>query len=896
MWSNGATTEDISNIAAGNYTVTITDTDGCFDSEVYTVNFDASDGNFSFAETLTDAGCDNNDGAIDITVSGGNGAYTYSWSNGASTEDLSNVPAGSYTVIATDQLGCTSTRTYVVDTIVGATDFFPSQTTSNETCSTGNDGSIDVTIGSSGNFTYLWSNGVTTEDLNNVSNGTYSLTVTNDVGCFQNLSYTVNITPGIKSINTNEVIVNESCSGADGSITVNPVGGTAPYSYSWSTSSTTASTANLSAGTYFLIVTDQNGCYDNKTYNVGFTGGQTSFNIARTINNATCSGSDGAIFLSTTGGVWPYTYQWSTGVTTQNIVNVTAGNYTVTVTDARGCFSTDNFTISQNVGQTTFNLANFFVQPSCGNTGGVIFQSLGGGNPPYTYQWSNGATTQDLTGLSAGTYTCTITDVNGCFMDTSYTLAIVPAQTSFNVVQNIADESCNGNDGSINLSIGGGVGPYTFQWSDGSTSQDLNNVSAGSYTVTITDAAGCWDTRVYNIVFTPGLSSAINISGGVTSATCVLNNGAITANPSGGTAPYTYVWSNGATTQSISNINTGNYTVTVSDQNGCYNIRNYFVPLDTTVAANYQINSTVVNESCLLNDGSIILNTIFGGTGNFTYLWSNGSTVQNPSGLSAGTYSLTINDQNGCSGNGFFIVGFNPTNANFLVLDSIVNEACGQNNGLISINVSGGSGLYSYLWSNGDTASVASGLPAGTYNVTIADTNGCATQQSYSLINLPGPATPLISQVQDTLISSQAVSYQWFFNGNIIAGATSQSHVYTQSGYYYVQISDDRGCISISDSVMVTVIGIPDVDPEATVNVFPNPFNDYLDVVFSSVNSKNATVRVENMLGQSVYQKQIQGDLFDFRMRIDMGNLNAGMYLFSIETENGISVKRVIKE
>ncbi len=278
-------------------------------------------------------------------------------------------------------------------------------------CNGANTGSIDLTVsGGTSPYTYSWTGGVTTQDRSNLTAGTYTVTVT-AAGCTSTIS--ANITqPSALTLSTTQV--NVSCNGgSNGSIDLTVTGGVSPYTYAWSNNATTQDITGLVAGTYTVTVTDANSC--TKTLSATITQPE-ALALSNTQVNVLCNGnSTGSIDLTVSGGTSPYTYAWSNSATTQDVSNLAAGTYTVTVTDANACTKTLSATITQ---PSALSLSKTQVDVLCnGNSTGSIDLTVSGGTSPYTYAWSNSATTQDISGLVAGTYTVTVTDANSLYQN-----------------------------------------------------------------------------------------------------------------------------------------------------------------------------------------------------------------------------------------------------------------------------------------------------------------------------------------------------------------------------------------------------------------------------------------------------------------------------------------------
>ncbi|HEY1062941.1 MAG TPA: gliding motility-associated C-terminal domain-containing protein, partial [Daejeonella sp.] len=637
--SSGQSTEDLSSLIAGSYTVTVTDSKGCTATETILITQPLAA--LTLSSTQTNVNCfGESTGAINLTVSGGTAPYSYSWNSGQTTEDISSLAAGSYTVTVTDSKGCTATETILITQPLAALTL--SSTQANINCFGESTGAINLTVsGGTAPYSYNWSSGQSTEDISSLTAGSYTVTFTDSKGC--TATETILITQPLAALTLSSTQTNINCFGeSTGAINLAVSGGTAPYSYSWSSGQSTEDLSSLTAGSYTVTVTDSKGCTATET--ILITQPLAALTLTTTQTNINCFGeSTGAINLTVSGGTAPYSYSWSSGQTTEDIGSLTAGSYTVTVTDSKGCTATETILITQPAAVLSLTAAQTNI--NCfGESTGAINLTVTGGTAPYSYSWSSGQTTEDLSSLTAGSYTVTVTDSKGC--TATKTIQITPPLAALTLSSTQANINCFGEStGAINLTVSGGTAPYSYSWSSGQTTEDIGSLTAGSYTVTVTDSKGCSATET--ILITQPLA-ALTLSSTQTNINCFgESTGAINLTVSGGTAPYSYIWSSGQITRNLTGIKAGNYLVTVTDANSCTNK----LEISITQPERMSVSFIVKNASCQnTSDGSITAN-IKGGKAPFILIWNENKDLNNPEikNVKPGKYALLIIDSNGCS-------------------------------------------------------------------------------------------------------------------------------------------------------------------------------------------------------------------------------------------------------
>ncbi len=505
---------------------------------------------------------------VEFATHNDNGYYSGSKSGDKATLQAAILNQGNWTPASNYGYNLPITGSFSVSG--GATPVSASITAqTNVACNGASTGSLTATAtDGTANFDYTWSNSSFTSNTSSTTNtisglvaGTYTVTITDGNGDTSSVSATITQPAPITVSITQD---NGLCFGSPVEATASATGGNSPYSYAWSNGDSTASISGVAYGYIYVIVTDANGCSGGQS--ITFTKPRKFAVDVVVDSNASCNGlPDGGLSASISYGVSPFTYLWSNAATTASITGLAAGTYTVNITDANGCITTDSGTVSNLV--TVVASAAVSSTLDCnGDTDGQVTASATGGTSPYTYSWNTGGTAALETGLSAGTYSVTITDNNGCWDSASVTLTEPTALVASATVSSTLD--CNGDsDGQVTASGTGGTSPYIYSWNTGGTAALETSLGAGTYSVTITDANGCTAsnsvtlTQPATLVASSSLDSDVTCNGGA--------DGGVTASATGGSSPYTYLWNNSATTATISGVAAGTYTVTVTDANGC---------------------------------------------------------------------------------------------------------------------------------------------------------------------------------------------------------------------------------------------------------------------------------------------------------------------------------------
>ncbi|MBN4081616.1 gliding motility-associated C-terminal domain-containing protein, partial [bacterium AH-315-C07] len=790
QWSSGGTTssEGGLSVAGNDYTVTVTDSKGC-----------TLTGSISLGEpteiTLTmdssDATCGNPDGKGIAAASGGGGGYTYAWTNGMTGSVANGVVTGTYTVTAFDVFGCFGIDSvFVVDV---APPLILILDSSDVLCNGGNTGSARASAyGGVPPYFYKWTGGDADSILSNASSGTYVVTASDVNGCEGYATVVIN-DPAVLSVSF--VINDVSCKdGSGGSVKATGLGGVGPYIYSWNTGESIDSITGKTAGAYTLTLTDVNNCVLISTANISEPDTLRA-NLSKV--DASCNGgSDGRAYASAYGGTLPYLYSWNSGAGLDSALNLSAGTYTVTITDANNCVFIGSIAVGE-AGSLVLNTGK--TDATCnGNADGVARVTATGGTPGYTYAWGGGATIDSITGLVAATYPVTVTDANNCVIIGSVIVS-EPNLLGISAVA-IAEATCGNSNGSLRVSATGGTPLYSYSWSIADTDSLITGVSSGFYTVTVTDANGCTDffVRALNDVGAPIIGIFVK-----TDVTCNGgSDGTAIATASGGTTPYIFAWNTlPIQTDSIATgLPQGTHTIQVTDSVGCRSSVDVIINEPNSIT----IYPFKTNVSCNNGTDGAARVSASGGTPGYTYTWSTVDVDSTADNLSTNTYSVTVTDANLCEQTTEIIItqpnvlsiamGFNQVNCN------------GDNDGTAGATVSGGTAAFTYSWSNNDTSSVADTLAIGVIGVTVTDANGC---KDTNQITVTEPSVLDVQVVDSVEVScdggSDGTARASAFGGNggysyswntspVISNATATG---LQSQSYVVTATDSKGCKAI---------------------------------------------------------------------------------------------------
>jgi len=954
LWQNNSTNQNLLNVPAGTYQVTVKDSKGVEVIDSYTLTEPDA---LSVTTSVTNVKCNNgSDGAIDMTITGGTTPYTVQWNDNATTmEDRTELAQGEYFYTIEDANTCqvngsvTISQPAVLEITLADIQ--------HPTVSGGTDGLIDVGIsGGTTNYTFEWTDASstvvgTTEDMNNLGDGNYTLVVTDanynttadNAGCTATISVLLTEPQPLSATITETNPI--SCFGDnDGELAANPIGGTAGYNYEWfkevsgtyeTLSITTQTITDLAIGNYRVVVKDALNSQVQIDYSLTEP---VELAVTFTTQNINCfGGSDGAINNSPSGGTQPYFFSWTNTSGTEvsiseDLSGVSVGNYTIEIADTRGCTIQQAIELTAPTEVISITLEELKKPTASGAADGFIHVSITGGNGGYSYQWADNSNTQisteeDLNNIGEGVYTLTVKDSNasstsdnaGCILMQNFTIT---APDAINIVlSETSSVLCNGAaNGEISATVSGGflnvASDYTYQWfkeENGSLveinqiTRTASSLSAGAFTLTVTDDNGIIKNETYTLAEPELLDIALIVTRTVSCLTGA--GGAISATVSGGTAPYNYLWSNGATTLDAADLTVGNYTLTITDSNGCELSEN----IDVIQPGGMTIETITNPPSCSgSSDGSIAL-VVSGGKPPYTYLWNTSDVDATINNLVAGSYNVTITDNEGCIALQNYVIEDPELLTIDLGEDRVLCQ--GQSHHLdITIDDENAS----YLWSSNTGFSSTSPIVAitnGIYTATVTNKDGCMAT-----------GTVTVSAVEETISADFLVSTQVFVGETIIVVdvsdpepdavtwgfsegtiVVSQNSDYAElefqdEGTYYVTMTATRGACQevLTKEIIVqprTDFGVEQGKQSSFIREFksyPNPSNGIFQIDVELEVAATVSIKIITLSNEVIHAKVMSGEdnySVDYNL-----SAAAGTYMVLLETPKGSSIRKIIIE
>jgi len=887
-WGNGITGPIQNNLNAGNYEVTATDNTGCSTTLSVTIG-EPSPIVINTISIIEPSCTGDSDGLIAVEATGGTGGFTYNWLTGMTGTPnggtISDLPAGNYLVEVFDTNGCSNEA----EIFIGEPEQLEMDiTTIDVSCQGGTNGSATAsTTGGTGSYTYSWSNGGTGTSQDNYEAGSHTVTVMDQNECSQTLSF--EISEPMTSVTAAILINNQpNCGNADGSISALGDGGTPDYTFLWEDGTSIPVLSNIPAGIYSLTVTDANGCTATTEQELSENEGITL--AANNVINNTCFGeSNGSASISASGGQGMYEFSWSNGGTNPTESNLPAGTYTISVTDSGGCNGEITIEITE---PEPFTVDDTITNISCaGMNDGMIVIASSGGTGLITYAWNIGATNDTITNLVPGIYSVVLTDELGCNEEFEFVIeepeSIVIGMISTN------NPNCSGDStGMISIESVGGIGEHTYLWNTGDTTQAIENLEEGDYTVSVTDENNCTVTKS----FTLDDPSEIIIDANMEIPSCPdSDDGSISVIATGGTPDYSYLWDDGSTDSTLTGVTAGEYIVIITDMNGCELTST--LTLDAPLEIEANISSTDVTENGA-DDGTAIANPT-NGIAPYSFLWSTEETTDSIGGLSPGVYTVSITDAMGCQIVAEVVI--NNGDCNIESTTTIENISCyGEKDGSISIDLNGAVEPIIYEWSDAHDTDTNTDLAAGTYSVSATDANGCLIQ----IVDIEIEEPDSISASEHIIVdASSSEAADGSITIDFFGGTGSLSIQYTdangeliglddfenlEAGSYGAIVTDENECVSFFGPFEVGVVSST-FDLKLEAILYPVPAQNF--VMLKINKSLDSTPKVFNYTGQNldvnIHQK-------DTSYEVDVSSLTNGVYYIKLASDEGIKIMKML--
>ncbi len=824
-WSNMAVTQNISGLAGGDYTLTLTDGNNCVLTE--TISLPAPLPLQIVVDSLNQVACNGGaDGYLKISATGGTTPYRYLWNDGSTAPLRNNLQAGVYTVTLTDFNGCQLVRNFF---ITQPLPLVVNLASADDPVCLG-DESGELTVAASGGtmpYQYIWDNGATGPVLANLGVGEYRVFARDARGC-QSDTLSLELIPQ-STLSLTATLVSPGCVGrTDGSISLQ-VQGTPPFQYDWDNNTHNSGLTNIGVGAYGVSITDGRGCVYDST--IVLTAPQV-FGVVVSALSPSCFGAmDGLIdLIMLQSGTPPITYSWSNNAVTEDISGLGPGNYQVTVSDGQGCQYVSDIIPMVWPTKLIYKIEAIGEIECHGEADGFIEWGITGGTPPYDFTWFGLATdAEDVYDLTAGSYRVLVQDARGCPIDTVFTLSEPPALTlqATAVLGDICEPDATD---ALSAIAGGGTPPYQYLWSNGATGAVINNAEPGDYLVTVTDAKGC-EIQSTTVKIPERIPPVQLQSFSVTPVSCYNGTDAsMTAEIAGGSGLYlyhftpTYIEISSSASITVGQLlHSPAYSVTITDLNtGCVVSSQSETPVQPTPLAIERDEITVVN--CFGGSDGAVFITVSGGTGPYTYRWFNeqGALISMSEDLQfipSGLYTVVVTDANNCEVSLETMVSGSGNSVIQLVdsLTIIQSVRCnGGQTGAIDITLMGGIPPFTYAWSNGAFTEDLVNIPAGVYEVTITDADTCRSIIPGIVVGQPAQMLapnaqflePACHNTTDGAIVT-AVSggvppydYTWQSNGITLPGENGPVIDSIGAGDYRLIIQDSLSCVRFFNLVL----------------------------------------------------------------------------------------------
>ncbi len=704
-------------------------------------------------------------------------------------------------------------------------------------------------------------------------------------------------------------VTDASCLGVeDGGISLRITGGLMPYTVAWNTTVHTSDTIlGLGQGYYQATITDASGCSIVTDSIFVHAPERIRVGLIQLIPNSCSGAANGSIEVSASGGLFPYTYEWSNGRSGSLLNMIADGSYRVTATDDRGCIGISDSIRLIPAHQLSASLIELRNAGCYGASNGLIRLRATGGAEPYTYLWSNGQQGATIRDLAAGIYTVSISDALGC--SSTATFQVNQPDTISIQLTTLDPVLCPGGyNGKISVDIRGGTPPYSYLWSNGNKqyfTRQLNNVEAGTYHLTVSDQHACVAVLA-NVELTGPPPFGVSDTMVVHNRCLSSRQGSIDLDIAGGSPPYSYFWSNGSSADTLQGLATGAYTLTITDQRNCkyvtgpYNILSLDEELDIVLDDKADI-------TCFGDKNGRLVVEVTDGTAPFVFHWDTGRQHQTSdrrdsvSGLQTGYYQVTITDQEGCTGIAMDLRISGPDRSLGYTLEETKQISCHeQEDGILAIKASGGTPAYTYTWNGTEAGARVTDLPPGVYNCLIHDKNGCTLTAGPFIITEPPSIEAEIQTdfrfCEDILATAQvSISggtfpylVEWTQQTRKIIGPSATS---LSCDSLYLSITDFNGCVwSTSYDPLHTSVATVPGRSDIVWTVFPNPASELLYMRCNQSDIRPITYSVTDLLGRIHLAGQPLSAPYEDTYEVYVSDLPPGMYALTLHIEQWRSV------
>ncbi len=850
-WSTGNQSSTIEVNATDWYTLIVKNDDNCtYEDSIFIEIFESPTLDLGLDQTACDS----------YVISSSTSADNYLWSTGETLSGITINTTDWYKLTITDENACTAQDSVFIT--INESPVF----TLGDDISSCVETNLEVALS---DVNYLWSTGATTSSIETTGSDTYSVTVTTSSNCSSVDAIDVTIVDNL-SINLGEDIT--SCTEVEVSA------GIENLNYNWTdlTNNTplqeTSSTLTVAtSGMYALTATDNSGCSATDSIEVNIANALT-IELGETI--IAC---EEAIINPNLTNV---NYQWSTGATTPSILLDNSDLVSLVITDEFGCTAEDNIEViisnDLQLNLETLNISCF----DLADASATVFAD--GGYGSYTYLWSTNETDTNITELTAGEYSVSIMDEAGCEQIQDFT---IEAPEVLSTIASLTHIGCSNEEGLINLTTSGGTGAYTYLWSDETVEPNLTTTTPNMYTVTITDNNNCTIEETFEITATDGISL---LDSTIENPNCAdETNGTINIEAIGGEGMLSYMWTNlsdimplSSATNQITGLNEGVYQVVIQDEGDC--ISTFDFVLEAPPALNLEIQST---GGCGEQAGSAFV-SVSGGIGSYTYLWDNGESTTEIENLASGDYSVTITDENACTENATTTI----TNVPMVAFESIITpvSCADEEDGTIEILPINGSAPFSIEWSTGQSSDILDQLDAGVYTVFVSDANDCLTIET---IELQEP-DPLAIQFTTTSSPSGAIQIEATPTGGTApylylwnTGATTNSIMGNEAIVYDLLVTDANGC-TYKAEYEVNTTSTNTLSDLNSFLLFPNPSQGQFMISLKWEKQMEGKLFIRNVLGQILEERLL--DEKEAFLTFDLRAAVSGIYFVEIQTEKGM--------